>query len=155
MGIETERKFLVDHEKWRMMDKPSGIHYRQGYMLNNKLQTIRIRVADTQAFLNLKSKETAMTRKEYEYEIPLTDGIEILNAFAKNEIEKIRYRILFAHKIWEIDEFLGNNVGLIVAEIELKNESEKFEMPDWIGTEVTRDGSYTNASLSVKPFCNW
>src|SRR5260370_38816478 len=117
MGVEIERKFLVDHEKWERLSKPDGTHYRQGYLLNNPGQTIRVRVSDKQGFLNLKSKVSQVSRKEYEYEIPLQDGIEILNAFTKSGTEKMRYRIPFAGKTWEVDVFLGDNAGLIVAEI--------------------------------------
>ena len=155
MGVEIERKFLVDHEKWDQVDKPVGTHYRQGYILSNNQQTIRIRVSDKQGFLNLKSKVSEVTRMEYEYESPLEDGIEILNAFTKNGTEKIRYRIPFAGKTWEVDVFLGDNAGLIVAEIELNSETEVFEKPDWITIEVTDNGRYTNASLAVHPFKDW
>jgi adenylate cyclase len=155
MGVEIEKKFLVDHNKWSRLIKPEGTHYRQGYILNNKLQTIRVRISDKEGFLNLKSKVSQLTRKEYEYVIPLEDGIEILDAFAKSETEKIRYRIHFAGKLWEVDEFLGDNKGLIVAEIELRNEAEEFAKPDWVTTEVTYDDRYTNASLSTMPYSNW
>lgn len=155
MGVEIERKFLIDHEKWDQLHKPEGVHYRQGYMLSNGQETIRVRVSDSQGFLNLKSKISSMTRKEYEYEIPLAEAIEILNSFTKHGTEKIRYRIPFETKIWEVDVFLGDNAGLIVAEIELTGESDKFIEPDWITTEVTDDGRYSNASLSVHPFKDW
>jgi adenylate cyclase len=155
MGIEIERKFLVDHAKWDQLNKPEGTHYRQGYLLSNAEQTVRVRISDKQGFLNLKSKQSQVSRNEYEYEIPLEDGIEILNAFTKNGTEKIRYRIPFAGKTWEVDVFLGDNAGLIVAEIELNSETEKFEKPDWISKEVTDDSRYTNASLSIHPFKEW
>jgi adenylate cyclase len=155
MGAEIERKFLVDHEKWKQLNKPGGTHYRQGYILNNEQQTVRVRISDKQGFLNLKSNVSGITRKEYEYVIPLEDGIEILDVFAKSGTEKIRYRIPFAGKVWEVDEFLGDNKGLIVAEIELKSEDEAFETPNWVTNEVTDDGRYTNASLSVRPYNSW
>ena len=155
MGLEIERKFLVDHEKWEQVEKPEGIRYRQGYLLRDEMQTIRVRVSDTKGYLNLKSKISGMSRKEYEYEIPLQDGIEILNAFTTSGTEKIRYNIPFGGKLWEIDVFLADNAGLIVAEIELQNENEEFEKPDWVTTEVTYDGRYTNASLSVHPYKDW
>jgi adenylate cyclase len=155
MGAEIERKFLVDHEKWNQLNKPEGTHYRQGYILNNEQQTVRVRISDKQGFLNLKSNVSRITRKEYEYDIPLEDGIEILDVFAKSGTEKIRYRIPFAGKVWEVDEFLGDNRGLIVAEIELKSEDEAFETPNWVTDEVTDDGRYTNASLSVRPYNSW
>lgn len=155
MASEIERKFLVDHEKWRKLVKPEGIHYKQGYLVSNAQQTMRVRVSDKQAYLNLKSKISNLSRHEYEYEIPLDDGLEILNAFTKQGTEKIRYRIPFAGKVWEADVFLGDNTGLIVAEIELQSEHEVFEKPDWVTTEVTDDGRYSNAALSKNPFKSW
>jgi adenylate cyclase len=155
MGIEIERKFLVDLEKWSGLNKPEGTHYRQGYILSNAGQTIRVRISDKQGFLNLKSKISQVSRKEYEYEIPLEDGIEILDAFTKNGTEKTRYCIPFAGKVWEVDVFSGDNAGLIVAEIELNSETEDFKIPDWVTTEVTDDYRYTNSSLSVYPFKSW
>jgi len=155
MGVEIERKFLVDHEKWAQVIKPAGTHYRQGYVLSNEQQTVRVRISDKKGFLNLKSKESDLSRKEYEYEIPLQDGIEILEHFTKNGTEKVRYRIPFAGKTWEVDEFKGDNAGLIVAELELTSETEEFEKPDWITIEVTDDGRYTNSSLAKYPFKNW
>src|ERR1700743_2527265 len=149
MGVDIERKFWVDHKKWDRLDKPQGIHYRQGYLLSNAGQTIRVRVSDKQAYLNMKSKVSQISRKEYEYEIPLADGLEILNAFTKNGTEKVCYRIPFEDKTWEVDVFMGDNEGLIVAEIELKSEDEKFEKPDWITTEVTDDNRYANSSLAT------
>jgi adenylate cyclase len=155
MGIEIERKFLVDHEKWERLDKPPGISYRQGYILSNAGQTIRIRVSDKQAILNMKSKISQLSRKEFEYEIPLEDGLEILKAFTKNGTEKVRYYIPLAGKTWEVDVFSGDNTGLIVAEIELDSEDEAFDKPDWITIEVTDDDRYTNSNLAMHPYKNW
>jgi CYTH domain-containing protein len=155
MGVEIERKFLVDHEKWGRLEKPDYIHYRQGYLLSNGKETIRVRISDKEGFLNLKSKISQMSRKEYEYKIPLQDGIEILKAFTDRGTEKVRYKIFFAGKIWEVDVFMGDNKGLIVAEIELESEDEKFEKPDWVTKEVTDDGKYTNSNLSIHPYNNW
>ena len=155
MGIEIERKFLVDHAKWKQVDKPAGTHYRQGYLLNNGRETVRVRISDRKGFLNLKSKISEVSRNEYEYEIPLADGAQILDAFAKSVVEKTRYNILFKGKMWEVDVFEGDSSGLIIAEIELQNEDDSFEKPEWATTEVTDDGRYTNASLSVNPYKNW
>jgi adenylate cyclase len=155
MGVEIERKFLVDHEKWGLVNKPAGTHYRQGYILSNGQHTVRVRVSDKQAYLNMKSKVSQISRKEYEYEIPLGDGIEILDFFTKNGTEKIRYRIPFEGKVWEVDEFLGDNNGLIVAEIELESETEQFQFPEWVTAEVTDDNRYANSSLAMHPFCDW
>ncbi len=155
MGTEIERKFLVDHEKWGRISKPEGVQYQQGYILSNAGQTIRIRVSDKQAILNMKSKVSQLSRKEYEYEIPLKDGLEILEAFTKNGTEKVRYNISFGDKTWEVDVFSGDNIGLIVAEIELNSEDEAFEKPDWVTIEVTDDDRYTNSSLATHPYKNW
>ena len=155
MSVEIERKFLVDHEKWSIVEKPEGTHYRQGYILSDKEHTVRVRVSDKKCFLNLKSKSSNMSRNEYEYEIPLQDGLEILKSFTTNGTEKIRYNIPFEGKLWEVDEFLGDNTGLIVAEIELKSEQEEFSKPAWISVEVTDDGRYTNAALAKSPFKDW
>jgi len=96
-----------------------------------------------------------MSRNEYEYEIPLRDGLEILKSFTTNGTEKIRYNIMFDGKLWEVDEFLGDNKGLIVAEIELESEDEEFLKPTWITVEVTDDVKYTNAALAKRPFKDW
>jgi adenylate cyclase len=155
MSIEIERKFLVDHEQWSKLDKPAGTHYRQGYIVNTKEQTVRVRISDKQGFLNLKSRSSNLSRHEYEYEISLQDGVESLNAFTESGTEKIRYCIPFAGKVWEVDVFLAGNAGLIVAEIELNSEDETFEKPAWVTEEVTDDSRYTNASLSIKPYKTW
>ncbi|HEY4323654.1 MAG TPA: CYTH domain-containing protein [Mucilaginibacter sp.] len=155
MGVEIERKFLVDHEKWGKVNKPQGTYYRQGYLLNDDERTIRIRVTDKQGYVTFKGESSGISRKEFEYTIPVEDGIELLNHFAKSELEKIRYRIYFAGKLWEVDEFLGKNKGLIMAEIELNHETEEFEKPDWITVEVSDDGRYYNSYLSVRPFSEW
>lgn len=156
MGIEIERKFLVDHDAWHKLDKPAGTHYRQGYIFNDDNRVLRIRVAGTHCYLTLKGRgENNVSRSEYEYEIPLSDGEELLATFAKNGTQKIRYRVPYKGFTWEVDEFLGENEGLIVAEIELNHEDEKFEKPAWVTDEVTDDGRYTNSNLAVYPFKNW
>jgi adenylate cyclase len=155
MGLEIERKFLVDHAQWDRVEKPAGTHYRQGYLLADPGRTIRVRISDKDAYINLKSKSTNMSRSEFEYEIPLQDGKAILESFSTIGTEKTRYEILYGGKTWEVDVFMGDNKGLIVAEIELKSEDEAFEKPDWVAKEVTDDGRYTNAALAKHPFKNW
>ncbi len=155
MGIEIERKFLVDHNKWQQIAKPEGTHYRQGYLLNDDHRTIRVRITDKQGYITLKGATNGISRKEFEYKIPVEEGKEILDGFAISEVEKIRYRITFAGKLWEVDEFLSKNAGLIMAEIELYDENEPFEKPDWITNEVSDDERYYNSNLSVKPFSSW
>lgn len=155
MGIEIERKFLVDHKKWGEVAKPTGTYYRQGYVMNEPDRILRVRVAGAKAFITIKGGNSGISRKEFEYEIPVTDGIELLDNFAISEVEKTRYCLHFAGKLWEIDEFHGDNSGLITAEIELQQEDETFELPAWIAAEVSTDARYYNSNLSVKPFKNW
>jgi CYTH domain-containing protein len=155
MGLEIERKFLVDHEKWKQVKKPKGTPYRQGYLLNDELRTIRVRVTDKKGYITLKGATSGISRKEFEYDIPLADGIELLDNFARSQVEKTRYRIRFKGKLWEVDEFSGENKGLILAEIELKEEKEEFDKPAWVTRDVSDDERYYNSSLSVKPFSKW
>ena len=155
MGVEIERKFLVDHEKWQQVVKPVGTHYRQGYLLDDDHRTIRIRVTDKQGYITFKGATKGITRKEYEYKIPVEDGNELLNGFAISEVEKIRYRIEFAGKLWEVDVFAGDNAGLIMAEIELQHETEEFEHPGWVTIEVSDDERYYNSNLAVNPYKKW
>lgn len=155
MGKEIERKFLVDHEKWKQSHKPKGELYRQGYLLAKPNKTIRVRLAAEKGFLTIKGITTGATRPEYEYEIPFNDAKELLDYFSESELSKIRYRINFENKIWEVDEFLGDNIGLILAEIELISEDEPFKIPEWIGNEVTSEEKYYNSNLTIQPFKNW
>jgi adenylate cyclase len=155
MPTEIERKFLVDHEKWALVTKPEGKLYNQGYILSEEERTVRIRVTDTAAYITLKGASTGISRSEYEYTIPVSDGNEILKSFARSAVEKTRYKINYAGHLWEVDVFAGQNTGLIVAEIELEHESEPFDKPEWITEEVSHDSRYTNASLSVVPFKDW
>lgn len=155
MGVEIERKFLVDHEKWSRVEKPKGTHYRQGYALSENLRTIRIRITDKHGYITFKGATQGISRTEFEYVIPVEDGEQLLNGFAESEVEKMRYRIEFAGKLWEVDVFLGDNEGLIMAEIELKNEEEHFELPPWVTLEVSDDTRYYNSSLSTHPYQSW
>ncbi|TWI96682.1 CYTH domain-containing protein [Mucilaginibacter frigoritolerans] len=155
MGVEIERKFLVDKDKWAHVIKPTGTHYRQGYLLDEAKRIIRVRTTDKQGFLTIKGITNGITRKEYEYKIPVEEGVELLDAFAESEVEKIRYKITFEGKLWEVDEFHGDNTGLLMAEIELQHEDEAFIKPDWITIEVSNDGRYYNSNLSKNPFKNW
>ncbi|HZG22955.1 MAG TPA: CYTH domain-containing protein [Chitinophagaceae bacterium] len=155
MGVEIERKFLVDRDKWHQQEKEAGTFYRQGYIVNETRKNVRIRVSDEQAYITLKGGTKGISRLEYEYEIPVTDGNELLENFADTVVEKTRYRVLYAGKVWEVDEFTGENEGLIMAEIELKNEAENVEFPSWLLEEVTGDERYYNSYLVNKPFKTW
>jgi len=156
MSIEIERKFLIDHRRWQRLTKPEGIHYLQGYVIIAEDKTIRVRIAGNQSFITLKSKPiTLASRYEFEYEIPLTDGQLLLKLFTTHTVEKIRYRIPHYGHTWEVDEFLADNQGLIIAELELKTEDDRFPLPAWVSKEVTGDPRFANANLALRPFKNW
>ena len=155
MGVEIERKFLVNKEKWALVEKPKGNHFRQGYLVTDPTKTIRVRITDSSSYLTIKGISVGATRQEFEYEIPKIDAEQLLNQFAVSDVKKIRYEILFDGKIWEVDEFLGENLGLLLAEIELENESDIVELPDWIEREVTNEENYYNSNLSINPFLKW
>jgi adenylate cyclase len=155
MPKEIERKFLINHAKWEQVEKPIGDFYRQGYLLTDPSKTIRVRLTNTSAFLTIKGLSVGATRPEFEYEIPMQDAKELLDNFAVSELSKVRYKINFKNKLWEIDEFLDDNLGLVVAEIELKSENEAFDLPDWIDREVTGEQKYYNSNLTIVPFKDW
>ena len=155
MGQEIERKYLVDQSEWQQIDKPTGQLYRQGYLLTDPNKTIRVRQTLDKGFLTIKGLSIGATRPEYEYEIPFAEAKELIDNFSISELSKIRYKILHDNKVWEVDEFLGNNMGLIVAEIELTSEDEKFSIPKWIDKEVTGQEKYYNSNLTIEPYENW
>ncbi|WP_343524672.1 CYTH domain-containing protein [Pedobacter sp.] len=155
MGKEIERKFLIDQQKWDNLGKPEGKLLRQGYLLTDKDKTIRVRATESKGFLTIKGQTIGATRSEYEYEIPVAEAIELLDNFSVSELSKTRYEITFNGKLWEVDVFLGDNKGLIVAEIELESEDETFDLPDWVGVEVTGEEKYYNANLTIRPFKRW
>lgn len=154
MGKEIERKFLVKGDSWRAATH--GKRYRQGYLSTVKERTVRARVAGDQGFLTIKGITVGAARAEYEYEIPLADANEMLDKLCERPIvEKTRYRLPQDDIVWEIDEFEGDNRGLIVAEVELKDEHQSYPKPDWLGKEVTGDPRYFNSNLVKKPFTTW
>jgi adenylate cyclase len=155
MGIEIEKKFLVDKNKWAQVDKGKGVHFRQGYIVNDPAKTIRVRYTDEESYLTIKGIAVNISRPEFEYIIPQQDAIELLDKFCTSEISKVRYKIIVAGKVWEVDEFLKDNEGLLLAEIELASEAEPFDMPDWASLEVTGDERYYNSNLSINPYKNW
>ncbi len=154
MGLEIERKFLLSSSDWRSNVK-STIEIKQGYLNSDKNRTVRVRISGNSGLITIKGKTIEATRPEFEYEIPLKDAHEILKLCEKPIIEKKRYLIVYAQKTWEIDEFEGDNKGLIVAEIELNDENEAINLPDWIGEEVTTDPKYYNANLIKTPYSSW
>lgn len=154
MPIEIERKFLVKGNEWRQLAQ--AVKYRQGYISTDKDRTVRIRTIDSKAFITIKSKSLGSSRLEFEYEIPFTDAIELLNYLCQKPIiNKNRYKIKYSNLTWEVDEFFDENEGLILAEVELQNEKQIIEIPDWIGIEVSNDPKYFNANLVSNPFCQW
>jgi len=155
MALEIERKYLVHFDKWNSLEKPQGELYRQGYISKTPEKTIRVRLTDTTAYLTIKGAIRGITRTEYEYEIPQEDAIALLDNFAETELSKVRYNVLYAEKIWEVDVFSGENEGLIVAEIELGSEDERYEIPEWISSEVTGIERYYNSKLSIRPYKSW
>jgi len=154
MGKEIERKYLVKGDSWRGKDK--GKHYRQGYLSTVKERTVRVRTVGESGYITVKGITVGASRSEYEYEIPVADANEMLDRICERPwIEKTRYRIPQDDLIWEVDEFEGENRGLIVAEVELKDEHQPVTLPEWIGKEVTDDPRYFNANLVAKPFTTW
>lgn len=155
MGVEVERKYLVNNQKWEKVLKGEKHFIRQGYILNDPSKTVRIRLKDNQGYLTIKGSATGASRPEFEYPLPAEDAKELLDNFCDSEIRKIRNKIYYKEKLWEVDEFLGDNEGLVIAEIELSNEEELFHIPDWIDAEVTGENKYYNSNLSVHPFTKW
>lgn len=154
MGVEIERKFLLAGEGWR--GQGDSVLLRQGYLCSDPSRVVRVRVEGSQGTLTIKGKSTGATRGEWEYPIPLDEANELLDRLCEQPlIEKYRHRIAHAGHIWEVDEFLGANAGLVVAEIELRAEDEAFERPVWIGAEVTHDARYFNSNLIRHPYTRW
>lgn len=155
MGIEIERKYLLSSNEWRKQVNKEVI-FQQGYLANNERSSVRIRIEGNVANINIKSMTLGRSRSEFEYDIPLTDAKELIETLcAKPIVKKTRYWVNFAGKCWEIDEFNEENQGLIVAEIELESEDESFEVPSWIGQEVTHLERYYNMCLRKYPFSQW
>ncbi len=154
MGKEIEKKFLIKNDEWR--EGAKGTKYRQGYLSTVKERTVRVRTIDERGFLTIKGVNVGAVRAEYEYEIPAKDADEMLTDLCEKPlIEKNRYKISYKNLVWEIDEFFGDNNGLIVAEVELEDENQSIELPSWIGKEVTGDPKYFNSSLIKHPYSKW
>ena len=153
--FEIERKFLVINEDWRAL-VTSAIPMRQGYLNIEKRCSVRIRISGDEAHLNIKGATIGAKRLEFEYPIPVDQACIMLdNLSAGPQIEKVRYLIPQGHLTWEIDVFSGDNAGLVVAEIELSDAEEAFDIPAWIGEEVTHDTRYYNTRLSREPYTTW
>jgi len=154
MGQEIERKFLVVDEPWR--HSAQGVLYRQGYIPTIDARTVRIRTAGDQGYVTLKGPAVNLVRPEFEYGIPLADAeIMLATLCAPPLIEKYRYRLQIGELVWEIDEFLGANAGLLMAEVELTAPDQPVPLPAWVGQEVTGDDRYYNANLARHPWSQW
>lgn len=155
MGMEIERKFLLQSDGWRGQVQHSE-RMRQGYLNQEKHCSVRVRTAGGRAWLNIKGVTVGAQRKEFEYEIPLADALELLETMSHRPlIEKTRHYVPAGGRVWEIDEFDGENAGLVVAELELDDPDEPFVKPDWLGEEVTDDVRYYNTQLVRQPYRQW
>lgn len=155
MGVEIERKFLLSSSEWRK-EVTSQTRMKQGYLSRGSQSSVRVRIAGESAKISVKSTKDGISRLEYEYDIPMQDAEELLEKVAHRPlIEKIRYIIPKGKHRWEVDEFFGENQGLLMAEIELDDAGEDFEHPPWLGAEVSDDVRYYNSSLSESPYSEW
>lgn len=153
MPAEIERKFLLADDSWH--DGSPGVRIAQGYLSQDPDRTVRVRIAGENAWLTIKGRSQGITRVEFEYGIPLEDAKALLELCLPSVIDKTRHRIPFGGHEWEIDVFHGENEGLVVAEVELADESVSPEIPSWIGAEVSSDARYFNSCLAVTPYAKW
>lgn len=155
MGKEIERKFLVVPGAWRP-DPAGGTRYRQGYLSTDPARVVRVRTDGERGFLTIKGRTTGFTRTEFEYPIPREDADAMLDHLSAGAlIEKTRYRVDFAGRLWEVDVFEGENAGLVVAEVELPGETAAVTLPPWAGEEVSHDPRYFNSNLVQHPYTRW
>ena len=155
MAKEIERKFLVKDDSWRAL-AGQGKLYRQGYLSLEKERVVRIRIAGEQAVITIKGARHNYSAAEYEYPLPLADAQEMLDDLCVHPlIEKVRYRVLHEGLLWEVDEFSGDNAGLLVAEVELERADQPVPLPPWVGQEVSDDKRYANASLVLYAYKMW
>ncbi len=161
MAIEIERKFLLGNDAWRVLVYQST-RIAQAYLNDSQALaygrehcSVRVRVFNQLANINIKSRELGAKRQEFEYPIPLQDAEQLMGLSSQICIDKTRHLVHFGNHLWEIDEFAAENTGLIVAEIELEHEHEDFQRPDWLGHEVTDQLRYYNMQLSAKPYTLW
>ncbi|WP_371826920.1 CYTH domain-containing protein [Microvirga sp. VF16] len=148
MPVEIERKFLVTHDGWRTPEP--GQRYHQGYLCKGEI-TVRVRRAAFHAFLTVKGGGSGRIRPEFEYEIPVDEAEELLKLCRQPLIEKVRHEVWHAGMVWHVDEFAGENAGLVLAEVELSHPDQSVVLPDWIGEEVTSDERYRNSRLADAP----
>ena len=155
MGVEIERKFLIRDESWRSQAERS-VKMRQGYLTSDARCSVRVRLAGERGFLNVKSGTLGIRRSEFEYPIPAAEAEEMLDTLCEQPLlEKTRHFVRHGQHLWEIDEFAGDNAGLIVAEVELRRPDEAFARPDWLGEDVSHDIRYYNSQLARHPYRAW
>ena len=154
MAIEIEKKFLVKHIPYNQIEYSHKI--TQGYILRDQKKVIRVREKGDEFYITIKGNNIGISRLEFEYKIPEKDALDLFQNFCEiGLIKKTRHYVHFKKHLWEIDEFHDQNQGLIIAEIELKSEDEKFHIPNWIFKEVTTQSKYYNINLIKNPYCNW
>jgi adenylate cyclase len=153
VGVEIERKFLVTGDGWRGGGPAEAM--RQGYLNLDPDRTVRIRVAGDRAYLTVKGRARGAVRREFEYPVPVADAEALLDLCEGGIVTKTRTRVPGPDVVWEVDEFAGDNAGLVVAECELESEDQAFARPSWLGDEVTDDPRYGNSSLARRPFSTW
>jgi adenylate cyclase len=153
VGLEIERKFLVQDESWRGLGEK--VFLSQGYLSSDPDRIVRVRLQGEQAFLTIKGRAQGISRSEWEYAIPVEEAQAMLASLCTVRIEKWRHKIMIDGLLWEVDEFLGANAGLVVAEVELLSEMQEFIKPTWLGQEVSNDHRYANSSLFKQPFSTW
>lgn len=154
MKLEIERKFLLTGDSWRQ--GATGTLYRQGYLCTDPERTVRVRIGGNTAILAIKGRGDGLSRPEYEFPIPAGEAATLLDVLCLQPlVEKVRYLVPFAGLTWEIDEFLGANAGLVLAEVELEHPDQPVPLPPWVGREVTGDPRYYNAWLARHPFATW
>jgi adenylate cyclase len=154
MGAEIERKFLVTGRDWQ--PAAAGVSLRQGYLSLDPQRTVRVRIAGETAFITIKGLTSGIARREYEYAIPVRDATEMLDALCHRPlIEKTRYHVEVDGTAWSVDQFHGENDGLIVAEVELRSADQAFARPAWLGQEVSHDARYFNSNLIESPYRLW
>jgi len=147
---EIERKFLVRADQWEALEKPNPTDIVQAYLSDNQRSTVRVRIKGTKGFLTVKGSTKGISRTEFEYEIPVADVKAMVAEMCDKVLVKQRYEIPFGPHTWEVDVFGGSLAPLIIAEIELNSEDETFELPDWVGAEVSGDPQYYNSNLIQK-----
>lgn len=155
MATEIERKFLTTGEGWRAAIVARRC-IRQFYLSSQARASVRVRMVDNvSATITVKSRGSGISRLEHEYPIPVDEAESMVPLRFGAVIEKVRADVEFAGRLWEVDEFVGANAGLVIAEIELKAENERFARPPWVGAEVTGQASYYNSALATRPFTTW